>query len=538
MAKVKYLELISLTILISLICVSTQKYEKSNLKKFLSKLGLPDIPSSYQFLDEIDESNPQNKTDDDTIEEETETDKEEQESYENNTEPEYEESKDSEEEEENKGENEGENEGDKDKKEEEEDDDTQIEEEEEAIEEEEEKEQKTYINVKCLWVQKYNVYSLQKLQNKNKDYEKDFEQGTVIFNFCQNSVNYKENTVVWEKNLTNGTNVTIKTAGSIEGDSKNKNEWDELNDDEDPGLLIKLTHGEKYNNDKYHQTYLKIYCDPDIPDKKFYDNIDLSEFYDKDYKWKHYIKARSIYGCALNDWYLLRRIMKEKKVLFFIGFFAIGLFLCMWGKKFQVPTILITMGLIFCYIVTLIVLNFVPSLINTEQKLWYLLGIGFLIGGVVGYLIKAKMTIFTILLGISMGYSVAEVVYQFIQGFITLNPTYLYYGTVGVCCVAGIGVGFFLVNSVMIIGTSLLGGYIAMRGVSILFGNYMDEGQFADLIKNKEYEQLKHLKSGWTYAYLGLWLVLTVFGVYYQCIGHKKSSKSSSKETDYKKQEK
>lgn len=527
MAKTKYIELISLLILLSLICVSSKKYEKSNLKQFLSKLGLPDIPSSYQFLEEnddqespIDYENPKLLKEEEPIKNDTEEDDYDYSDISN--ESEYE--------------NETEEEDEK-KDDQKEEDDTH--EEEETTPEEEEEEEKTIINIKCLWVQKYNVYSLQKLQDKKNDYEKEFKEGKVIFNFCQNTNQYKNNIVIWEKNTTNETKEIIKAAGSIEGEKNSKNEWDELNDDEEnSGLLIKLTRGEKCKGDKYHQTYFKIYCDPDAEDDEFEESIDVEEFSDIDYPCKHYIKVKSIYGCALNDWYLLRRIMKEKKILFFLGFLAIGLFLCLWGKKFKTPTILITLGIICCYAVTIIVLNFVPSLIKTEKSLWILLGIGFLIGVVIGYLIKAKVKAFTITLGISMGYSIAEFVYQFLQGFIEWNPQYLYYGTIGVCCVAGILVGFFVVDAIIIIGTSLIGGYIAMRGVSTLFGNYIDEGQFVDLIKNGEYEQLKELRSGWVYAYLGIWIILTIFGIYYQCIGHKKDSSSSSNSTDYQKQEK
>ena len=50
------------------------------------------------------------------------------------------------------------------------------------------KRKKTYVNIKCFWVDKYNVYTLRKLQNKKKDYEKGFEEGKVIFNFCQDTV--------------------------------------------------------------------------------------------------------------------------------------------------------------------------------------------------------------------------------------------------------------------------------------------------------------------------------------------------------------
>ena len=42
-----------------------------------------------------------------------------------------------------------------------------------------------FINVKCLYAAKgYNVYSLQKLQNKDKDYEIVAKDGTIKLNFC------------------------------------------------------------------------------------------------------------------------------------------------------------------------------------------------------------------------------------------------------------------------------------------------------------------------------------------------------------------
>ena len=67
-----------------------------------------------------------------------------------------------------------------------------------------------------------------------------------------------------------------------------------------------------------------------MDDDEFLESVDLSEFYDKNYECKHYIIARSIYGCALNDWYLLKRLMNKYKYLFGLGFILIGVFLCMW----------------------------------------------------------------------------------------------------------------------------------------------------------------------------------------------------------------
>ena len=560
--KITYLELIFLTVLFSLFSVSVPKYRDSNLKKFLAKLGLPDIPTEFQDLGDQNLSN--NETipidEEDSSEDKKEPDDDKEGEKEDGKEGEKEDGKEGEKEEGKEGEKEDGKEGEKDERKEEEKEDGKEEEsgddkeeekqdgkedEDEKKEEDKEEEsegddekdkekkgEKSYVNIKCLWVQKANVYSLQALQNKENDYKKEFQRGKVIFNFCQNTKDDPESTVLWENNETN---ITVAIAGSVDPVGTNKNEWAELNDDSEPGLILTLSHPkEKQCNGKYHQTFFKIYCDPEMADEDFLESVDLSEFTVRENACKHYITARSIYGCALNDWYLLKRVLDNYKWIFGTGLILIGLFLCMYGNKCRTPTIIVVMGLIGCYVISIIFLNFLSSFIKTEKHLWMLLGAGFLVGGFIGFVIKAKITIFTVLLGISMGYSIAEVVYQFIQGFIDWNPTYVYYGTIGVCCIAGIAVGFILLETVFVVGTSVVGGYVAMRGATVFFGNYIDEGQFADLIRNKEYEQLEQFKTGWTYAYLALWIVLTLFGVYYQCIGHRKSN-STSKNHDYKK---
>ena len=215
--------------------------------------------------------------------------------------------------------------------------------------------------------------------------------------------------------------------------------------------------------------------------------------------------------------------MNDYKIIFAIVFVALGLFFCAFGKKLEKITIMLVFGVVVCFLVTLIVLNFLPSVINTEKRLWIVLGVGFVVGSFIGFFLRAKVTILAILLGASLGYSVAQFIFQFVQGIIDWKVEYVYWGTVGVCCLLGIGLGLLLLNFIVILGTSVLGGYIAMRGITFIFGNYIDESQLVDMIKNKEYDQLDELSNGWVFAYLGVWVFLSLFGVYYQCIGHKKS---------------
>ena len=376
------------------------------------------------------------------------------------------------------------------------------------------------VNIKCLWVNKYNVYSLQKLQNEEKDYEQTLENNDkIIFNFCQNTntkINNKESqsTFLWEKNET-----LIKISGSIEGNSNDKNKWSEQEDENGNYIMISFAKGESCSATENHKTYLKIYCNSDEED--FLKNIKFSGF--EENSCKHIISTSSIYGCALTDTYLLKKILHKYWFIFATLFIIIGAFLCFFGHKIIWLTAILISGMMSCFVISIIILNLLPSLIKTETSLWILLGVGFAIGAIIGILIRAKVKIVVCLLGAAMGYTVALFVYQIIQSFIEWKPQVIYYITIGVCIIIGILLGLWIYNSILIIGTAILGGYIAMRGFTTIFGEYIDEGQFADLMKSGELEQLEEIRNGWVFAYLGLWLFLVFGGIIYQCKQYKKS---------------
>ena len=381
---------------------------------------------------------------------------------------------------------------------------------------------RTYINVKCLFVSKYNVYSLQKL-TKDNGYKFETAKGEVEFNFCQD-INGQKSTVVLHNNETNETKIEL-LSGSIDGDSNSKNEWLEMDEDDGTkGVKIRLAEGEKCSEKLKHLTILRIYCDENESEIK----LNYSEFNID--KCTHYIDGKSIYGCALNDWYLLRRLMKEYNYVFATLLIIVGLFLAAFGKRFEIPTIIIISGCFVCYFVSVIILSFIPSIIGTERNLWIMLGVTFLVGAFVGFFIRKQVTVFAVLLGACSGYSIAEFVYQFIAGFITTNPTVLYWVVVSICVVLGGIFGYIAVQVVVILGTAIIGGYIVMRGFTLIFDNYMELAEFADLAKSGEIEQLKEIKNGWVYAYLGLWLVISIGGIYYQCIGYKKEKSKEAKE--------
>ena len=313
-----------------------------------------------------------------------------------------------------------------------------------------------------------------------------------------------------------------RIAGSIDGDGKNKNTWDRFKDLDEigaEGIYITYVNGEQCSSVQQHKTIFKLYCDPNIKDEDFLKNVNLTGFEEE--SCSHIIIARSIYGCPLTSNYLLNRVLNQYKFLFIIGFLLVGLFLAYFGEKCITITVMLVTGVVVCFIITVFVLNFISFLITTEQYLLYLIGGGFLLGAFIGFLLRAKVTIYVIILGGSFGYSVAIFIYQIIQNFVDWNPEYVYYGTVGVCVVIGALLGLCALKLVFIIGTAVLGGYIAMRAFALWFGNYVDEREVIDLIKNKEYEQLDQVRSPWTYAYLCLWAFFFISGACFQLRGGK-----------------
>ena len=102
-----------------------------------------------------------------------------------------------------------------------------------------------------------------------------------------------------------------------------------------------------------------------------------------------------------------------------------------------------------------------------------LLAVGFIIGAIIGIALKGQVRVLAIIMGGISGYSVTELVYQIVSGFIEADPIIVYRIVIGVCILIGAILGYFIVEAIVIIGTSIIGGYIVMRGVTLIFDNYI-----------------------------------------------------------------
>lgn len=69
---------------------------------------------------------------------------------------------------------------------------------------------------------------------------------------------------------------------------------------------------------------------------------------------------------------------------------------------------------------------------------------------------------------------------------------------------------------ILIFSTATIGSYIAVRGVSFVAGGFPSESLLFDLMSKGETETLKEMLTGVIYAYLSIWLVLTIGAIIFQ----------------------
>ena len=370
-----------------------------------------------------------------------------------------------------------------------------------------------FINVKCLYSYKYNMYSLQVLQNKDKDYEVSGSGKKVLFNFCQNTNKLGNSTFV----QVDGDKV-IRLAGSIDGEGDKKNIWTQTGNKDNPvGLQIELVPGDKCGNGN-HQTTIDILCDEKV---EKYDSF----VFTSENSCTHKLTFNSLYGCSLRSSYLYLKLLQEYKIIFCIIFVLIGLAVCFYGQRYLKLAIIIISGLVGCYVLSLALLNFFPSLVKSEMTLLICLGVFFILGCVLGFFLNKNIKFCVVVLGGFLGYLSATFVYQIAQNHVDYDANTLRIICIIGCILVFAALGYCFADVIIILSTSIGGGYLAMRGVSLVAEHYLDEGYIIDLIKNKEWDQLKEIRDGWTYAYLGMWAVLAVAGIFIQC---KNKSKAES----------
>ena len=374
---------------------------------------------------------------------------------------------------------------------------------------------KKLINVKCFWVNDFDVYSLEKLSTDKGYNVTDNKGNEALFSLCKN-LKDKNNTMFL-------LNDNVRAAGSIDEYSK----WDVKSDN----LKILLPKGDSCGDGENYQVELNLECDDDdsadIDDgkKNFKKNLKLK--IDEDDKCKIIVSSKTVYACPLNNYYIFERIFKKYKIPSVIFICLMGLFLAFFGAKVIKVTVLLLGALVFC-VVALSAVYSVFSISN-ENTMLIVMAVAFCIGLALGFLLLKLVKLFIVILGGACGYTLGLAVYAILKDKnLNIEEDHLYYGTLAVCIILCAMISLCLVKHVLIFGTSIIGGYLIIKGISLVLGHLPNESRIVDLIKKKEFDQLDEILKDdkALYYYLG-WLIIVIIGVCVQYRNNKDEKKKN-----------
>jgi len=194
---------------------------------------------------------------------------------------------------------------------------------------------------------------------------------------------------------------------------------------------------------------------------------------------------------------------------------VLGFILCFLGIKFIFFTEIMIGVAAAMFLSLYLIFSNVTFALSTWQ-FWTIVAVSAVLGALAGWLIAKVERLPGGVLGGIVGFILGFVIYNFMMKYINSNPTVVYWCCIVFSIIICALLGLWLSDYILIIGTSIVGGYAAIRGISFMAGGFPDEKQVYQLIQNQEWNQVSALMTWQVYVYLSCFLVLAVIGMFIQ----------------------
>lgn len=350
------------------------------------------------------------------------------------------------------------------------------------------------VNVKCFYIEDANIYSFTNLEKKN-DYEfKDENNGTYYYNFCKDVKNKCGNDssslVYFDQD-----GECKRLAGSVDG-GIDKNVWKEFSVSEKDsegreimkrGVNLTLASGDICRDDKYYKIKYQIFCNEKMSKDKI--TINFGAFNEK--KCEQTFTGEAYDACKTTGMLALQAFFEQYKIIIGIVVIAIGIFFGTFGTKIFPVTLVLISGIGMCiFVATIAFSNFN---ITSTKSFWLIILIPFAIGLLIGYFLLKVIKAAIFICGACCGYAVGIFVYNIVLKYIHWNPNVLYWLVIILCMIIFGLLGLLFYKLMLIVSTSILGGYLIIKGFSFFCGHFPSESQIMEvslyyiLIKNLIY---------------------------------------------------
>ena len=362
---------------------------------------------------------------------------------------------------------------------------------------------KTKPNQICMEIQGKSLYNFFELSKINTTFEND-DGGSIQLQFCENIDGY-DSTCIYK----NGDKV-IKLAGSFEGEDGNYNrilitEYD----NEKKNAYIYLAAGEKCNSGNY-KVNIQLKCDEK---EVFKLDKDILSF--KESECNIHLTGISKLACGEDKYFDYARYGNLPVGIIVI---VVGLTIGVLGyKQLHLAIYIVFIGsgvILFSIICDLLSIE---SLGPTLAVFFICIIVSIILAIV---FVKKKESLFKyfmfIISGIC-GYALGELLFGLVLSKIdTKHQMLIRYICIIAFIVIGIVVGICFPKYVYIIGTSIIGSYFAMRGISIIFHKenpYIDERKLYDLANTNNFDMITEMTSKWFILYPIILVILSAITI-------------------------
>lgn len=236
-----------------------------------------------------------------------------------------------------------------------------------------------------------------------------------------------------------------------------------------------------------------------------------------------YVTGHSRSGCPTLLLSALWDEMATQKVLMSLIFLSTGVLYCFFGNKVR-RLIYFLDGLLAGFGILLAVLaEFVLKPQTDKQTVQVLIVISLAFGVLLGYTSTRTKLIGKLFLGIWTGIIVAVLLNQILLYKIASQAT-IWVSVILISLAFGL-IGFYLKNTITIFSTSLMGGYLLIRPLGWLVGDYPNE---FSLVKEIKYGLITSVPKV-MYLYFLLICITAIVGIQFQ-LKHVKSSRKNGGE--------
>lgn len=262
---------------------------------------------------------------------------------------------------------------------------------------------------------------------------------------------------------------------------------------------------------EYYKVIWTLKCDPNL---KITDIKDIKVIDDSGCQLN--LEAKTKASCPIANFYTIWKFLNNYNYITIPVIILIGIFQLFLGlRMFKVTVFIICVITITIF---LFILFFQIILHNGAKSyiIWIVLSISVIAGILFGILISSYRKLLFIIMGGLIGYILSSLIYGLVLRYVKSNPDIVYWITTVLCILVFCIIGYFFKKLIVVFGTTIIGSYLIVRGLSLIIGGYPSESIIIDLIKNHETEQIKEFLNYKIYIYAVLFVILSVIGIFVQ----------------------